>query len=461
MEHDNKPPNLLFVFSDQHRWCDLGCYGNDQVLTPNFDAFAQQAARFENCISNSPLCVPARGTLLTGLLPLKHGAIANDLPIYTDVTSVAHLLNECNYHTGYIGKWHLAGVPRNQCIPAGKGRLGFKEWKVCNCNHDYMKAYYDDEDNNRYPIEGYEPITQTDQAIDFMKRNHERSWALYVSWGPPHDPYLKVPRAYLDLYEQQDIQLRPNVSATIVNSSNSKLTTEEIKNNLKGYYAHITALDEQFGRLLDALNQTGQLDNTIVVYTSDHGDMLGSQGFTNKQLPYEEAIKVPLMVYWQGRTITASCHEMIGLVDLPVSILGLAGVPFYEGADGQDLHRLFIDRQAVGLDECYIFDLIPCHQAEARGGSEWRGIRTRRHTYARSASDDGFALYDHTNDPYQLRNLVHDPDYAESKEMLKAALDRHISRHDKLVAWEHLICDYGIKEAWNSSQAAFKLPLLK
>jgi arylsulfatase A-like enzyme len=321
-------PNILFVFSDQHRWCDLGSYGNEQIKSPNFDAFAREAVRFENCISNSPLCVPARGTLLTGLLPMKHGAISNDLPIRTDVTSVAHVWNEAGYHTGYIGKWHLAGVPRDQPVPEGAGRLGFKEWKVYNCSHSYMDAYYHDEGNELHKIEEYEPIKQTDLAIDFMKRNKNRKWALYLSWGPPHDPYFDVPEAYLDLYAKKKIKLRDNVSDSVAATTTKTLNREQIIENYKGYFAHITALDEQFARLREALEVTGQADNTIVVYTSDHGDMIGSHGLTNKQLPYEESVKVPLMVYWKGKTFAGVCEELIGLVDLPVSLTGLLGLRY-------------------------------------------------------------------------------------------------------------------------------------
>ncbi len=390
MENNKSRPNILFAFSDQHRWRDMGCYGNDQVLTPNFDAFAREAIRFNNCISNCPVCVPIRGSLLTGLLPLKHGAITNDLPICHDVTSIAHVLKENGYHTGYIGKWHLAGVPRDQYIPPGKGRLGFEEWKVCNCSHAYMDAYYYGEDNSRIEIEGYEPIEQTRLAIDFIERNskEKQPWCLYLSWGPPHDPYRSVPDSYLDIYKHMELRLRDNIPSTIKHTLNKTYTVDQIKDFIKGYYAHITALDEQFGRLIRALEQTGQIDNTIIIYTSDHGDMLGSQGVTNKQWPYDESIKVPLLVYWKGKTINGVSDELIGLVDLPVSILGLLGLEFPCEVDGQDLHHLFIDEKARGLESCYIFDYIPSHQAAARGSSEWRGIRTKRYTYARTASDE-------------------------------------------------------------------------
>ena len=162
--------NLLFVFDDQHRWCSLGCYGDPEVRSPNLDHFATGALRFQQAITNCPLCVPARGTLLTGLHAMRHRAISNDLPISNDVTSIAHVLEEAGVHTGYVGKWHLAGVPRDKPVTRPE-RLGFSEWKVAECTHDYWHSYYYDEDDVRHAIEGYEPIGQTDMAIDFIQRN--------------------------------------------------------------------------------------------------------------------------------------------------------------------------------------------------------------------------------------------------------------------------------------------------
>ena len=453
-------PNILFVFSDQHRWCDLGCYGNMQVISPNLDMFAKKAVCFENCISNSPVCVPARGSLLTGLLPMRHKAITNDLPIDTGVESIAHVLSENGYHTGYIGKWHLAGVPRDRYIPGGKERLGFSEWKVCNCNHSYLNAYYYEESNKRIEIDGYEPIEQTNMAIDFINRNRDKSWALVLSWSPPHDPYGEVPQKYLDMYQSEQIQLRGNVPDRIISTLKRTFSKSDMIENYKGYYAHITALDEQFGRLIHALEHGGQIDNTLVVYTSDHGDMLGSQGYTNKQLPYEESVKVPLLVYLKGKTTSMKSDEMIGLVDLPVSLLGLLGMKFSGNVDGKDLHRLFLDRDAKGLDECYLFDLVPCHQAADRGGSEWRGIRTSKYTFARTGKDDGFVLFDNENDILQQRNLINQSDYTIVKNGLLEVLNGYIEKYDKFFPWEQLIREYGFLEEWNRSQDYFKLPLL-
>ena len=453
--------NLLFVFSDQHRWCDLGCYGNREVHSPHLDEFAATGLRFTTCISNSPLCVPIRGTLLTGRYALRHGAITNDLPMRHDVPTIAHVLRAGGYHTGYIGKWHLAGVPRDQPIPAAAGRFGFEEWKVCNCNHHYMAAYYYDEENRRIPIEGYEPIAQTDLAIDFIRRNRaRRPWALVLSWGSPHDPYRLVPEPYLRRYDGRELPLRPNVTEVVAATPTRRLTRADLLRYYQGYYAQITALDDQFGRLLAALRATDQLARTVVIYTSDHGDMLGSHGYLDKQLPHEESIRVPLIAGGDERLARGVCDEMIGLVDLPVSLMALLGLHFPEEVDGADLHRLFLAPEAKGLDECYLYDLVPCHQAAARNGREWRGIRTRHYTYARTASDEGFVLFDNGADPYQLRNRIADPDHQALKVELMRRLDRHIARNDALLPWEELLRRYGLKEAWNRSQAYFGLPLL-
>ena len=473
-------PNLLFVFSDQHRWCDLGAYGNRELKTPNFDNFAERAAKFNHCIANNPLCVPSRGNLLTGLYPLRHGAVTNDLPINPGAEGVGHVLSRGGYHTGYIGKWHLIGMPRRRPVQRDY-RLGFDaEWKVCNCNHRYQKAYFYDEENVKHKVDGYEPVAQTDMAIDFIERNRARAepWALYLSWGPPHDPYRAVPQHYLNLYNPAEISLRANVPEEIkvydprttplmfrigfrlFLGMGQKSNREKMRRDLQGYYAHISALDEQFGRLLAALQKTGQLENTVIVYTSDHGDMLGSQGLTNKQLPYDESIRVPLLVYWYGRTHTQWSDELLGLVDLPVSIMSLLGLKFAGETDGRDLSSLFTDPAATGLDACYINDLVPAHQAEFRGDTSWRGVRTKRYTFARTPFDDGTLLFDNRDDPLQQNNLIDDPDYLGLRSELRQVTDDFTDRYDKLMPYPDLLREFGFATAWNKSQRTMRLPII-
>lgn len=458
----DRPPNILFVFSDQHRAADLGCYGNAEVRSPRLDRFAAEGLRFENAISNAPLCVPARGGLLTGRYPLRHGAWTNDLPVRPEVPSVAKALGTNGYRTGYFGKWHLGGIPRDQPIEKER-RLGFEAWKACNCDHAYLNSYYDDEENHRHPIEGYDAATYTGFAEEFIRRGAEndRPWAAWLSWGPPHDPYFEVPEEWLRLYADRRLPLRPNVPGSIVDRLDLDRHWDRatVEGNLHGYYAHVSALDALFGRLLDALDATGQAENTLVVYTSDHGDQLGSHGWTNKQLPYEESIRVPLLV--RGPNVAKGVSEaLIGLTDLPVSLLAHAGTVL-PGPDGEDLSALFADAAARGPGNRYIFDLVPCHQSAWRGTGAWRGVRTPTHTYA--CHDDGtpWLLFDNRNDPYQRQNLVHSNDHAELRAELHAATAAHAARHDALIPWRDLLRREGRVDDWNRSQRAFGEPELE
>ncbi|MDW7656521.1 MAG: sulfatase [Bacillota bacterium] len=448
-------PNILILLSDQHRFCDLGCYGNKEVITPHFDAFAAQAVRFSQCISNSPLCVPARASLLTGLAPHKHRAITNDLPVDTSCASIATVLNRQGYQTGYIGKWHLGGIPRDKPIDTSC-RLGFSEWKAANCHHQYHRGFYFDEENQRHEIEGYEPIAQTDLAIDFMSRNQEKDWCCVLSFGPPHDPYLDVPDRYLDLYRDCDLTFRGNVPDVILQRTGVELDRQQLLEFYRGYYAHITALDEQFGRIIASLKQSGQLDKTIIVYTSDHGDMLGSQGYLNKQLPFDEAIRVPLMIRYGNKTFCGVQNGLISLMDLPVSLLGLAGCAFDRPVDGHDLHNLFIDPLADGLKQAYILDSVPCHQSYQRGGTEWRGLRTERYTYARSADGAVCWLYNNIDDPLQQNDLSY---RADLRTPLEESLQKLVAQHDEFLPWDSYIRKYGFRDEWNRSQTYFNLPI--
>ncbi len=450
-------PNLLLVLSDQHRYFDLGSSGNPEVRTPHLDAFAARAVCCSQCVSNAPLCVPARGSLLTGLLPHRHRAISNDLPIDPACASIATVLAANGYATGYIGKWHLAGIPRDKPVSAEK-RLGFSSWKAYNCNHDYEHGYYFDAANKRHDLTGYEPVAQTDLCLDFITQQQGRPWCCVLSFGPPHDPYQTAPHKLRQLYADKELTLRANVPDQVRVTRQHFYGKDQVRQNYRGYYAHITALDQQFGRLISRLEQTGQLDNTIVVYTSDHGDMLGSQGLANKQLPYEESIRVPLLLRLGQKTFTGSQPGLISLLDLPVSILGLAGFSFPGPVDGQDLHELFLDPQAEGLEQAYLLDTVPCHQAWARGGSEWRGLRTKSHTYARSADGSSCWLFDNQADPCQLENLADD-------QVLRAGFEEKLQQlaaeNDDFLPWQLYLEKYGYKQVWNESQAHFGLPLLQ
>ncbi|MGI6239881.1 MAG: sulfatase-like hydrolase/transferase, partial [Christensenellales bacterium] len=187
-----KRPNILFILSDQHRHFDMGWAGNAEVQTPVLDALASECARFSHAYSNCPVCVPARGSLYTGQHALRHGAAGNDIPIRRDQTGIAQVLSAAGYDTALIGKWHLGGVPRDQFIDKDR-RLGFQYWRGNNCNHDYMKYYYDDNDDARHYPGQYEPVAQTALALEYLegRKQSDDPWAMWMCYSTPHPPHLR------------------------------------------------------------------------------------------------------------------------------------------------------------------------------------------------------------------------------------------------------------------------------
>lgn len=449
-------PNILFIFSDQHRFCDAGCYGNPDVRTPCLDALAGRGALMERMYSNCPVCVPARGTLLTGRYPLRHGAITNDLAIDPQTPGVADYLRSAGYYTGYVGKWHLGGIPRDRSIPE-KERLGFQYWRGCNCNHDYYHAWYDDNQGRRHTINGYEPVAQTDLALDFIRQQVDSPWALFLSYGPPHEPYTPAPEPYWSQYGDK-MEFRRNMRLPAMLSPERLIDGKTMEDWYRGYYAHITALDAQIGRLMEFLDQNGQLDNTLVVYTSDHGDMLGSHGLTNKQWPYEESAHIPFIIAGPG-VQPGRRRQLFSLVDVVPTLLGALRIPS-PGVDGLDLSSILGSVDAPGRKEVYLFDYIPCHQAYDRGSREWRAVRDDRFLYAVSPGDEAELLFDLDNDPFELENLSKHPAYAGECTRLRKILDALVSENDAFLPWDVFIRRFGLRERWNESQSYFGYPLL-
>ncbi len=454
-------PNILYIFADQHRKFDLGCYGNKNVKTPNLDALCAEGLRFNHCISNSPVCVPARGTLLTGLFAKKHKAFTNDVAIDSSCESIADVLKTQGYHTGYLGKWHLAGIPRDKAVTK-ENRLGFEEWKVANCNHDYLDIYYYDENDVKHNVEGYEPEIFGELAREFIIRNknsddenRSKPWALYLSLATPHDPFDAIPEKYIKDIADDKVILRDNVTDKVKFRVDNYVNIEDYKKIVKGYFGHVFAIDCQIGKIIDTLKSTNQYDNTIIIYTADHGDMLGSHGEKDKQVAYEESIAIPLIAFWKDKIYSGVCDELIGLNDLPLSIAGLVGARFKTETDGENLSRLFTNKGAKSYDSAYLYDYYPCHQAELKGMQAWRGIRTKQYTYAVRADDFNFMLFDNYSDPLQLNNLVGKEKYKELQNTLFAELKKHIEKHDKLVDGISYVVYAGQQDEFNASQKHF------
>jgi arylsulfatase A-like enzyme len=440
---DNRIPNILLIFPDQMRRHAMGCSGNEQVKTPNLDKLASEGVHFTNCIANCPVCTPDRAVLLTGKYPLSNGAIVNDLPLPTEQRTIAEVLRDAGYRTGYVGKWHLDGIPRSKFTPAGPRRQGFDTyWAAYNCHHQYFGTKYTLDTPQLVRAKGYEPDIQTVLAIDFMRRYREEPFFLMLSWGPPHAPYRVVPQKYLDMYEPESLQLRPNCG-------------DPNRNEIAGYYAHISALDENVGQLMQWVQALELAERTLVVFTSDHGDMLWSHGRLKKQQPWEECINVPLIIRYPHVLKPRRTDTLVGLADLAPTLLSLAGVPTPEGMQGLDLSRAIRGEKGPRHHSVPIMDIVPVDQARAWGGREWRGIRTLRHTYARWR-DRGWVLYDNLNDPYQQNNLILDPAHNKLRKDLEVKLQAWLDKlGDKFLLGEQHLEELGLLEAWKARERHF------
>lgn len=437
-------PNLLFVFTDQQSFDMLGCYGNDQIQTPNLDRLAKEGVRFEYCISSNPVCTPMRGMLLSGQHPLKNGAFSNDIAMFPGKGQYfGEVMGDNGYRTGYVGKWHLYGGNRDRAIPAGPYRYGFDDVFLsnnCALNYDPGVAfYYDQKTGRKIKFNEWEVYGQTKQAEQFIKdAPADKPWALMVSWHPPHDhkglKYTTLPELE-ELYDPAKIKLRP-----------SQKDTPEVRKDMQGYMAMCTGCDIAFGRLMETLKKRGMDDNTIVVFTSDHGDLHDAHGRPwAKSFPEDLSCRVPLIIRYPKKLRPRKSNLLVGTLDLMPTILGMMGLPVPEACDGQDLTQHIVSRNDDAVASVPLFYYAP----------SWRGVFTRDFTYSERCKDekqkpeegmDWNTLYDRKKDPHQLKNEFGNADYAAKQTELKALMHKWLTAYeDPFVSTRELTAQMGLK----------------
>ncbi len=412
-------PNVLFLLTDQWRLQALGYAGNKQVRTPHIDRLAGESVNFKHAISGYSVCCPWRASFLTGQYPLTHGVIVNDVPISGAPVGLGDAFKAAGYRTAFIGKWHVDGRGRSNYIPPER-RLGFDYFKALECSHDYNEsAYYAQDDSDMRYWEGYDVFAQTEDALQFIQSgNNDQPFMLVLSWGPPHNPYETAPKEYRDLYDPDGIELRENVPPAMA---------AQAREDLAGYYAHCSAIDKSVGDIVAALEARHLAENTVLVFASDHGDMLGSQGMTRKQKPWEESIRVPFLLRYSARFGRGAQETEVFLNahDIMPTLLGVCGLPIPDSVDGTDFSPVL-----AGDARPNEAALLACFHPFGEwsrdvGGREYRGIRTARYTYCRSL-DGPWLLYDNESDPYQQENLADRAETAELQQELDAALQREL-----------------------------------
>lgn len=432
---NKKRPNLLFVFSDQHSHDLLGCNGHDQVKTPNFDAFSRQGLSLDSCFSVSPLCTPMRGSLLSGKHPLHNGAYDNCIRMLDGKgTYFAEVLKQNGYKTGYVGKWHLYGGYWYQPVPAGPYRYGFDDvFLTNNCDLNYQpdNAYYFDQyTGKRIPFNEWEQDGQTKQALDFLdKVNEDEPWSLFVSWHPPHnhknrtpeDYYAySAPQKYLDLYDYDKVQVRDGTTPS-----------EQNRRMMHGYMALISSVDDCFGRLMQKLKERGLDENTIVVYTSDHGDMLKVEhGMPFMKCRAESASSlVPFIIRAPGMTGAEVRSDLpFGTLDIMPTLLSMMGLQPPETCQGRDMSRALLAGDAQAQKS------VPMMMSSL---DQWRGAATKDWIYSYNpyqAKNAGMrtynVLYNRHNDPHCLKNLFDKPDCRDVQTEMHRITQEWMARFD-------------------------------
>lgn len=412
-------PNIVFLLTDQWRLQALGYAGNEQVQTPHIDKLSRESINFQHAISGYSVCCPWRASFLTGQYPLTHGVFVNDVPVGSNPVGLGDAFKAQGYNTALIGKWHIDGQGRSAYIPPER-RLGFDYFKALECTHDYNNsAYYDNNDDTKHYWEGYDVFAQTADAQQYLHaQSSDNPFLLVLSWGPPHNPYETAPQEFRNLYERDGIQLRDNVPPELAKKAQEWLA---------GYYAHCTAIDKSVGDIVQTLDELNLEDDTILIFASDHGDMLGSHGIERKQKPYEESIRVPFLVRHPARygRDARTIDTFLNAHDIMPTLLGLCDLPIPDTVEGRDVSATLDGNGDIGEAV-----LLACFHpfgewARNNGGREYRGVRTTRYTYCRTL-DAPWLLYDNETDPYQQNNLINEAEHAVLQLELEALLQKKL-----------------------------------
>jgi len=476
----NNKPNLVFIMSDQQRFDTLKCYGNEWINTPRINELSDDSYVFENAYVTQPVCAPARSSIMTGLYPHTAGPTVNKIPLNKDVKTIAELV-ESDYKCAYFGKWHLGDDTVKQ--------RGFEEWISVEDHynssyfegdlpysdlHEWLiskghkpgsigptgKEIFNDKDRSLLPEDSQMAAFLSEKSEDFIKENKEEPFILYVSTFEPHSPYAGP----LDgMYDPNDIPTGPtflknpeNVSkinearssyhSSFLNGANQKddqymneylASRDEDFSTKKGwlkaradYFANITLVDDMVGRIIDSLKENGLYENTIIIFTSEHGEMMGDHGMLEKRTLYEESAKVPLLVKLnEEKTSQKFINGSFSHIDLVPTILNLLEQKIPSNLQGENkiscFNSLNLDNNEVVVEwngEGIIDDRnLGSKDINNLNVNARRSIIFNRIKLNLTRNDEG-ELFDLNIDPYEETNRFNDPKYSEIVEEMKSRL---------------------------------------
>ena len=443
-------PNVLIIHTDEHNFRTLGCYrdlmSEDQayvwgpgvkVDTPNIDSLARAGAMCANYYVSSPVCTPSRASFVSGLYPIFTGSPANDLPLNDDIVTFAELFQRNGYATSYVGKWHLDGEAKPGFTP--KRQFGFEDnrymfnrghWKNLEDTEDGPAVRSRSDGKPSYDVGDADEISYTtdflvDRTIDVIKRDKDKPFCVMLSIPDPHGPNT-VRSPYDTMFGSLEFQNPRTMSKDMAAApawaakGGSKAGTLK-QQSMQNYFGMVKCIDDNVGKLLKCLADLELDRSTSVVFTSDHGDLMGEHGKHNKGLPYETSARVPFIIRYPGKIPvgkvirTAHCN-----VDFPPMILSLAGIrdsrPDFHG---KDTSAEFLRPERETHEERIVYS--------SHAGSQWVAAMDGRHKLVFSTSDVPW-LYDLKNDPDELVNVYTDPDYASVAGKMKDELLDQIKR---------------------------------
>jgi arylsulfatase A-like enzyme len=485
----SKRPNILFVMSDHHNGYALGSEagGYPPVRTPAMDRLAREGMSFAEMRTPCPMCAPARAALMTGLYPHANGMWNNNhtpaamrRDIYPELRSWSENLRDAGYRLRYTGKWHVSDVRPPSAFgweepevpgvqpplrgatagastdarrprPRPEGYLtrggGHRDSSLRNARYQEREGWparvlYGETTTVPEELRDGRLTTRAVELIE-EQAQPDQPWCLYVGWSNPHDPYIAHDR-YLSQYDvdaipripsyADDLRDKPNIYRRLHEQLWGDLSWEETAQMIRHYCAMVTFLDEQLSRLLDALERTGQAENTVVVYTSDHGDYAGAHGlFAKGVAAFDEAYRVPLLIRWpDGIPQSGARNEaFVSLMDIGPTLLDLAGAsPLEQPATplhGRSLVPLLRGESPSDWPDHFVGEFLGHENFYTQ-----RHVRTRRHKYVWNAFDYD-ELYDLERDPYETTNLQADPAYQDVKRTLVARLWRWAMETDDVI----------------------------
>jgi len=456
-----RPPNVLIIYPDQMRYDAMGCAGNTVIKTPNIDRLAREGVQFTEAYTSYPICCPFRASMLTGKYAQGHGMVQNHFPLRGDQTFLAECMRDSGYRTGYVGKWHLEGGPKPGFVPPDR-RFGFEHFVGFNRGHDYSSSIYYDDAGQAYHSNRYEPDYQTDQFMDFITSaataEDGKPFLGYVSFGPPHFP-MDMPDHVRYTYRTDEIPLPPGVPDAQLQRTFQKLrnevycggdprsghkshtvkdskpvgepeTEDEIREFIAEYYGMIHNIDWNVGRILNLIDSLGIAENTMVVFLSDHGDMLGQHGHYCgiKCNAYRAAMHVPLIIRYPARFAVQQTDAMVDVgVDMMPTLLDLCGISPPDEMHGESYLGV-LDGRSREAREAIMYQVFT--QTGGNPGEfapyAQRGIRTKDWLYVRH-KDERVMLYDERADYDEQNNLVSDKSHNALMDDFDSRIDAHMN----------------------------------